>query len=117
MWNEPREKIFNLGVNLDESGRVTNVHPGSVTGAARLHECDLLLSIDGQTLDRQGGPVVFRLLNEKVGQNISLRIRRGGEERELEMMVGSLEMVTYRMVDGRSPTPEQLKIRESWLKR
>jgi hypothetical protein len=32
-------------------------------------------------------------------------------------MVGSLEMVTYRIVDERSPTPEQLKIRQSWLKR
>ena len=31
--------------------------------------------------------------------------------------VGSVELVNYRIVDSKSPTPEQLKIRESWLKR
>jgi hypothetical protein len=29
--------------------------------------------------------------------------------------VGSVELVNYRIVDSTSPTPEQLKIRESWL--
>jgi len=75
------------------------------------------LSIDGQTLEGQGGGAVFRLLNEKSGQSTRLRIRRGGEERELEIAVGSIELVNYRIVDSKSPTPEQLKIRESWLKR
>ena len=46
-----------------------------------------------------------------------LRIRRGGEERELETAVGFVELVNYRFVDSKSPTPEQLKVRESWLKR
>ena len=78
---------------------------------------DLILSIDGQTLEGQGGGTVFRLLTEKFGQNIRLRIRRGSDERELEIAVGSVELVNYRIVDGKSPTPEQLKIRESWLKR
>jgi hypothetical protein len=58
-----------------------------------------------------------RKLNEKSGQNVRLRIRRGGEEGELEITVGSVELVNYRIVDSKSPTPEQLKIRESWLKR
>jgi hypothetical protein len=75
------------------------------------------LSIDGQTLEGQGGGAVFRLLTEKLGQNIRLRIRRGGEERELEIAVGSIELVNYRILDATSPTPEQLRIRESWLTR
>jgi hypothetical protein len=45
------------------------------------------------------------------------RIRRGGEERELEVKVGAVEVVTYRIVDSGSPTPDQLKIREGWLQR
>jgi C-terminal processing protease CtpA/Prc len=104
-------------VNLNERGRVTGVPPGSDAGTTPLQSGDLILSIDGQTLEGQGGGAVFRLLNEKSGQKVRLRIRRGGEERELEIAVGSVELVNYRIVDGKSPTPEQLKIRESWLKR
>jgi hypothetical protein len=58
---------------------------------------------------------VFRSLNEKVGQKLRLRIRRDGDERDLKIKLGSREEVTYRI--GGSPTSEQLKIRESWLKR
>jgi hypothetical protein len=52
-----------------------------------------------------------------LGQNIKLGIQRGGEERELDMTVKFVELANYRVVDSKSPTPEQLKIRESWLKR
>jgi S1-C subfamily serine protease len=104
-------------VNLNDRGRVTGVPPGSDPRTAPLQEGDLILSIDGQTLEDQGSGAVFRLLNAKSGQNARLRIRRGGEERELEIAVGSVELVDYRIVDSKSRTPEQLKIRESWLKR
>ena len=54
---------------------------------------------------------------EKLGQNVRLRIRRGGEERELDMTVRFVELVNYQIVESQSPTPEQLTIREGWLKR
>jgi hypothetical protein len=41
----------------------------------------------------------------------------GGDERQLEVAVGSVELVNYRIVNSKSPTPEQLKIQGSWLKR
>jgi len=110
-------RSFDLGVSFDQSGSISRVHPGSSAGAAGLSVGDFLLSIDGQTLDRQSGAAVLRSLNDKVGQNLRLRIRRGGDERELEMKLGSRKEVTYRIVEGRSPTPEQLRVREGWLKR
>jgi predicted metalloprotease with PDZ domain len=110
-------KLPNLGVNLNDRGRVTSLPPGSEAGTTPLQVGDLILSIDGQTLEGQGSGTVFRLLNEKAGQNTRLRIRRGADERELEIAVGSVELVNYRIVDSTSPTPEQLKIREGWLKR
>jgi predicted metalloprotease with PDZ domain len=110
-------KFPNLGVNLDERGRVTGVHDRSDAGTIPLQQGDFILSIDGQTLEGQGGGAVFRMLTEKLGQDIMLRIRRGDEERELEIAVGTVELVNYRIADSKSPTPEQLKIRESWLKR
>jgi predicted metalloprotease with PDZ domain len=104
-------------VSFGQSGSISRVHPGSSAGAAGLSVGDFLLSIDGQTPDHQSGAAVLRSPNEKVGQNLRLRIRRCGDERELEMKLGSRDHVAYRVVDGVSPTSEQLKIRESWLKR
>ena len=106
-----------LGVNLSDRGRVTSAPRDSAAGTAGLQQGDLLLSIDGQTLEGQGSGAVFRILNEKSDQTVKLRIRRGGEEREVEITVRSIELVHYRIVESKSPTPEQLEIRESWLKR
>ena len=110
-------KIPNAGANMNERGQVTGLPPGYGLEPSRLQPGDIILSIDGQLLDGQPGGTVFRLFAQKAGQNVRLRIQRGGGERELEIPVASLEIVTYRIVDGPSPTPDQLKIRESWLKR
>jgi predicted metalloprotease with PDZ domain len=110
-------RSFDLGVSFDQSGRISRVHPGSSAGVAGLYAGDRLLGIDGQILTQRNGAAVFRSLNERVGQNLRLRIERGGEEREVDLKLGSREEVTYRIVNGESPTSEQLKIRESWLKR
>jgi C-terminal processing protease CtpA/Prc len=82
-----------------------------------LQQDDFIVSVDGQALEGQGAGTVFRLLNERLGRNVTLRIRRDGEERELDIDVGFVELANYRIVEIQSPTPEQLKIRESWLKR
>ena len=96
---------------------MTGFPPGFDAAASRLQQDDFIVSVDGQTLEGQGAGTVFRLLNERLGRNVKLRIRRGGEERELDIDVGFVELANYRIVEIQSPTPEQLKIRESWLKR
>jgi len=93
-------KNFDLGVSFDQNGSISRVQPGSSARAAGLSVGDFLLSIDGQILDRQSGAAVLRSLSEKVGQNLRLRIRRGDDERELEMKLGWREEITYRIVDG-----------------
>jgi predicted metalloprotease with PDZ domain len=104
-------RTFDLGLSFDQNGRISRVHPGSSAASAGLYAGDLLLGIDGQPLTQQNGAAIFRSLNEKVGQNLTLRIRRDGDERDLEMKPGSREEVAYRIVDSGSPTSEQLKIR------
>jgi predicted metalloprotease with PDZ domain len=110
-------KVPFFGVNLDTMGRVTGAPPGFDARTGRLQQEDFILSVDGRTLEGQGAGTVFRLLNEKLGRNVRLRIRRGGEERELDIAVGFVELVNSRIVESQSPTSEQLKIRESWLQR
>jgi predicted metalloprotease with PDZ domain len=110
-------KIPNTGANLNERGQVTGLPPGYALQASRLQPGDVILSIDGQILDGQPGGTVFRLLGQKAGQNVRLRIQRSGAEQELEIPVGLVEIVSSRLADSPSPTADQLKIRESWLKR
>jgi predicted metalloprotease with PDZ domain len=110
-------KMFNLGANISNLGRITGHPPGSNPETALLQKDDLILSVDGQTLGRPGGPALFPLLSERIGRTARLRIRRGAEERELDIAVGPVEILSYRLVESASPTPEQLRIRESWLKR
>jgi predicted metalloprotease with PDZ domain len=110
-------KVPFLGVNLDTLGRVTGFPPGFDAATSPLQPGDFIVSVAGETLEGQGAGAVFRLLNERLGQNIRLRIRRGGEDRNLDMTVKFVEFANYRIVESQSPTPEQLKVRESWLKR
>ena len=68
-------KLPNLGANLNDRGRVTGLPPDSEAGTTPLQSGDLILSIDGQTLEGQGSRAVFRLLNAKSVQTVRLRIR------------------------------------------
>jgi predicted metalloprotease with PDZ domain len=110
-------KVPFLGVNLDAVGRVTGAPPGFDAQTSPLKKDDFIVRVDGQTLDGQPAGTIFRLLGEKLGKNVRLRIRHGGEERDVDIAVAVVELSNYRVVEVPSPTPEQLKIRESWLKR
>jgi predicted metalloprotease with PDZ domain len=110
-------KIPFLGVNLDALGRVTGAPPGFDARASGLEKDDFVVSVDGQTLDGQPAGTIFRLLSEKLGKNVTLRIRHGGAERDVDIAVAVVELPSYRVIEIASPTPEQLKIRESWLSR
>jgi predicted metalloprotease with PDZ domain len=110
-------KFPNLGVNLNERGGVTGVPPGYDAAAAPLRPGDFITSVDGQSLEGRGSGAVFRMLGEKMGKTVRLKIRRGDDERDLDLPVATVEFLTYRLVESKPPTPEQLKIREGWLKR
>ncbi|MCA1630097.1 MAG: hypothetical protein LC774_07130, partial [Acidobacteria bacterium] len=56
------------------------------------------------------------LLQGKIDQTVKLVVKRGAEEKTLEAKVGSRELADCKLVEVAQPTPEQLKIREGWLK-
>jgi hypothetical protein len=57
------------------------------------------------------------VLGKKIGQTVKLSIRRGTEERTLDVKVGTREETTYRLVELPRASASQLKIREGWLGR
>jgi predicted metalloprotease with PDZ domain len=109
------QRVFDLGMALDQSEnalKVARVRAGSTAAAAGLQAGDYLLGIDGR-MDES----TFRTLSRRLGEVVTLRIRRGGTEQSLSMTIGSRDDITYRIVEDAAATPEQLKVRDAWLRR
>ncbi|NIP94866.1 MAG: PDZ domain-containing protein, partial [Akkermansiaceae bacterium] len=84
-----------LGLNDDQGGiYISRVLPGSAAHESSLKEADVLLSVDGKTIDRRGyytderyGRLFWSHLirgSKKVGDTVALRIVRDGEEQTIE---------------------------------
>lgn len=102
--------VFGLDGRFANGGlRVQRIEPGSVAADAGLQVGDVIQKINGQELFRAP-------LNDFIGKTVKLSIKREGQDKELEMKVGSREEPSYTLVEIQTPTPEQLKIREGWLK-
>jgi predicted metalloprotease with PDZ domain len=94
---------------------VTRVHPGASAQAAGIQPGDLLVSFDNVEV-RRGFGAVFERLGQKMGQTIKVVITRGGVNRTLDMQVTGREQPDYNITEMAQPTPDQLKVRESWLR-
>jgi predicted metalloprotease with PDZ domain len=114
-------KLPSLGVNFDATDQglmVTNVAPDGAAARAGLAAGDVLMKIDDTSVRATpgGGISIANALQGKIDQTVKLSVRRGNEEKTLEARVGSREMSDYKLVEVANPTPEQLKLREGWLK-
>ena len=94
---------------------VTRVHPGTAAQQAGLQAGDLLVSFDGVEVRRGFGAVSERL-TQKMGQSIKIVVTRAGQNKTLEMQVTGQEQPAYKITEMPQPTPDQLKVRESWLR-
>ena len=70
----------------------------------------MILKVDGKEVGRASPPDV------KPDQKINLTIKRGGQEKSVDMVVGSRGVVIYSIVEVAQPTADQLKVRERWLR-
>jgi predicted metalloprotease with PDZ domain len=102
--------VFGFGGRFKGGGlSINNVEADSPSAEAGLLVGDVILKINGQE---------FRLIkpNELAGTTVKLTVKREGLEREIPLNVGSHEETGYHLVSMPQPTPDQLKIREGWLK-
>jgi predicted metalloprotease with PDZ domain len=106
-----RTPIFGFGGRFRNGGfTITAVNPASPAATAGLREGDIILKMNGQD-PRQVS------LDELAGQSVKLAVERSGSEMELAMTVGVKESGFYTLAEMPQPSPEQLKIRQAWLKR
>lgn len=89
---------------------INGITPNSPAAAANLKVGDVIMKTNG-------APVFEAPFNTFAGKEIKLTVVRGSEELEIPMKVGSREFTSYSLTEVSSPTPQQTKIRDGWLKR
>ncbi len=104
------EPGFEYSVIGDGNAEVTRVRTGSGAEAAGLVPGDVILKVDGKEISRANRP------SFKADQDIKLTIRREGEEKIVNMKVGSRGISGYSIVEVANPTPEQMRVRDRWLR-
>jgi len=113
------QKTAALGIGLDgtpDEIRVVNVDPNGSASKSGVKTGDVLMSIDGMDLKTHIDEA-FDSLDKHIGQTVKFVVKRGGNERSLDVLVGSGEERTYKIVPVPNPTPDQLAVRQAWLKR
>ncbi len=90
---------------------IKQVIPGGSAADAGLMSGDVLLKIDGQDVGRNFS------LGEVAGKTVKVEIRRGQKTQVIDMFVKANDESEYRIVEATNPTTEQMKTRETWLKK
>ncbi|HZQ23998.1 MAG TPA: PDZ domain-containing protein [Terriglobales bacterium] len=102
---------FTLTRNFDAPPSVLAVKANTDAARAGLAAGDEILEVNGQSGDPKQAIELLR-----PGDMLKLRIRRHGQERELQWRTGSQEEVEYELKNLEHVTPEQSARRAAWLK-
>lgn len=89
---------------------VNDVYKDEAADKAGLIKGDVITKINGDKI----AVVQFQDL---AGKTVKLTVTRDGKEIEIPMTVGSREGTEYVLIETPQATAEQLKVRESWLKK
>jgi predicted metalloprotease with PDZ domain len=114
--NESRASArLGFEASLDSAGKVSVdlVEPGSAAARAGLAEGDILMKMNGQRLHDSPANLLPQL---KPGQEMKLKVQRGGRVLEISYRLEAAEKVTCRVKETPHPSAEQLQVREGWLK-
>ena len=102
---------FGFSIRPRNGGLAVNgVETGGAADKAGLKVGDVILKINGDSpFNAPFGTLA--------GKEIKLTVSRDGVESEMPMKVGSREYTAYSLAEMSGATPQQLKIRDGWLKR
>lgn len=107
-----------IGAVLERSNegvRIARVTAGGQAAKAGLRVGDIVLSADGMDL-RKDPQALIAKLGEKIGQAAKLSIKRGVQDITSDVEVGTRSDASYKVSELPNPSPDQIKIREAWLK-
>lgn len=111
-------KTAMLGIEIEQTPeglKITRADRGGPAYKAGLRGGDFLVSIDGLDLQKDRQAAMERL-EQRIGQGVKFAINRAGRNQVVDLQVGTRSEASYKIVELPNPTPDQLKIREAWLK-
>ncbi|MER3431287.1 MAG: hypothetical protein C4324_09650, partial [Blastocatellia bacterium] len=89
---------------------ITGIEPAGAAAEAGLRVGDTITKIDGVSPFEAG-------LGGSAGKTLNLTVLRSGQEMDLKFTPKSRQFTQFILTEVDSPTPEQLRIREGWLRR
>jgi predicted metalloprotease with PDZ domain len=98
--------------DFDGDIQVESVEPASQARKAGLERGDVLLKMNGRTLNELP---MYHLSRMKPGEKVKFRVRRDGQTQEIEYALGTRQETNYRVEELPRATPEQLEVRQGWL--
>ncbi|HXU08649.1 MAG TPA: PDZ domain-containing protein, partial [Blastocatellia bacterium] len=111
-------KTAELGFDADETPaglKITSIMDGGSAQQAGLRTGDILLGVDELVIQKDGDAVMTRL-EERMGRQVKLAVKRAGDGQTLDVEVGSRSETGYKISEIPNATAEQLRIRERWLR-
>jgi predicted metalloprotease with PDZ domain len=112
------QQSFTIGMSVENTpqgpivGRVFRNSPASRVG---LRGGDQLVSVDGYDFKTESSKALARI-EERIGKSVRLAIKRDGRDKIVELPVDAQNDAGYRLSEKPNATPDQLKVREAWLK-
>ena len=117
------EKLINklptLNLRFEPSPQGMKIIPGGDEAkgdAEGVKVGDWLLSIDGIHVRPDLAGVRERLA-EKIGQEVPVKVKRGGEEKTFQVKVASREEIRYAITELLEVSDEQMSLRKTWMKK
>lgn len=114
--NITKYPILGVNTSITNTGeiQITDVIANTPAATAGLLKGDILLLIDEVEPQRRLREV-FQYLAGKIDQEVKVRIKREGQEKSLNLKVGSQENTSFQLMELPEATTEQLKLRADWL--
>ena len=112
------QESFTIGMNIENTtqgpmvGRVFRNSPAWRIG---LRAGDQLVSVDGYDFKTESQKALARI-EERIGKSVRLAFKRDGRDQIVDLPVDAQNEAGYRLIEKANATPDQLKVREAWLK-
>jgi predicted metalloprotease with PDZ domain len=97
----------------DGHAKITNVIPGSSADTAGLDRDDIVIGIDGRTVDEDAFSET--ILEHKPGDTLHITVIRLGEIKEVSVTLIASLYPSYKLKPMENPTDQQKAIYNSWM--
>jgi predicted metalloprotease with PDZ domain len=104
---------FSASRNAGGLLQVDSIDDGSDAERAGLQPGDVLMMADGNLLPAASEST---LPNWRPGQSVELQIARGGETKIIKFRIGVNQEISIQIEEDPQAGPDQLQVREGWLK-